>query len=38
MGWSVRHAAAVIEHYALVSTDESDAVLARLAQAKEATR
>lgn len=38
MGWSVRHAAAVIEHYALVSTDESDAVLARLAQAKEVTR
>lgn len=36
MGWSVRHAAAVIEHYALVSPEESDAVLMLLAQAKEA--
>lgn len=34
MGWSVRHAAAVIEHYARVSPDESDTVLAKLALAK----
>lgn len=34
MGWSVRHAAAVIEHYARVSPDESDAVLVRRARAK----
>ena len=34
MGWSVRHAAAVIEHYARVSPDESDAVLVKLALAK----
>ncbi|MBS0573135.1 MAG: tyrosine-type recombinase/integrase [Proteobacteria bacterium] len=34
MGWSVRHAAAVIEHYARVSPDESDAVLTKLARAK----
>lgn len=34
MGWSVRHAAAVIEHYARVSPDELDAVLVKLALAK----
>ncbi|MCW1931729.1 tyrosine-type recombinase/integrase [Pararhodobacter zhoushanensis] len=34
MGWSVRYAAAVIEHYARVSPDESDAILVKLAQAK----
>lgn len=34
MGWSVRHAAAVIEHYARVSPDESDAVLVKLALAR----
>lgn len=36
MGWSVRHAAAIIEHYARVSPDESDAVLAKLERAKKA--
>jgi integrase len=34
MGWSVRYAANVIEHYARVSPDETDAVLAKLATAK----
>ncbi|ARC90447.1 integrase [Rhodovulum sp. MB263] len=34
MGWSVRYAANVIEHYARVSPDETDAVLIKLAQAK----
>lgn len=34
MGWSVRYAANVIEHYARVSPDETDAVMALLAQAK----
>nr|WP_246237436.1 tyrosine-type recombinase/integrase [Halovulum dunhuangense] len=34
MGWSLRHAANVIEHYARVSPGESDAVLVKLAQAK----
>lgn len=34
MGWSIRHAANVIEHYARVSPDETDAVLVKLAQAK----
>ncbi|MCZ4260966.1 tyrosine-type recombinase/integrase [Limimaricola sp. G21655-S1] len=34
MGWSIRHAAAVIESYARVSPDESDAILVKLAQAK----
>ncbi len=34
MGWSLRHAAAVIEHYARVSPDESDAILLKLARAK----
>ncbi|RWR49962.1 site-specific integrase [Sinirhodobacter ferrireducens] len=33
MGWSVKHAAAVIEHYARVSPDETDAVLVKLAEA-----
>lgn len=37
MGWSVRHAAAVIEHYAVVSPDESDAVLVSLAAARAAS-
>ena len=35
MGWSVRYAAQVIELYAQVSPDESDAVLAKLDEAKE---
>ncbi len=34
MGWSVRTAAAVIEHYALVSPDETDSVLVKLALAR----
>ena len=34
MGWSVRYAANVIEHYARVLPDETDAVLVKLAQAK----
>jgi integrase len=34
MGWSIRNAANVIEHYARVSPDETDAVLVKLAQAK----
>lgn len=37
MGWSVRHAAAIIEHYARVSPDESDAVLVKLARAQKGT-
>ncbi|WP_415391582.1 hypothetical protein [Paracoccus sp. SJTW-4] len=40
MGWSVRYAAAVIEHYARVSPAETDAILVKLALAlaKGATR
>lgn len=34
LGWSIRHAANVIEHYARVSPGETDAVLVKLAQAK----
>ena len=34
MGWSVRYAANVIEHYARVSPDETDAVLVKLSTAK----
>lgn len=34
MGWSIRYAANVIEHYARVSPDETDAVLVKLAKAK----
>lgn len=34
MGWGLRHAAAVIEHYARVSPDETDAILVKLALAK----
>lgn len=34
MGWSVRYAAQVIEHYEQVSPDESDTVLRKLNQAK----
>jgi integrase len=34
MGWSIRHAANVIEYYARVSPAETDAVLAKLATAK----
>jgi hypothetical protein len=33
MRWSLRHAAAVIGHYASVSPDESDAILVKLALA-----
>ena len=36
MGWSVRYASQVIEHYARVTPAESDAVLVRLAQARAA--
>lgn len=35
MGWSVRYAANVFEHYARVSPSESEAVLAKLEAAKE---
>lgn len=38
MGWSIRFAANVIEHYARVSPDETDAVLVKLAQAKGGTK
>lgn len=34
MGWSLRYAASVIEHYARVSPDETDAILVKLALAK----
>jgi len=34
MGWTVRYAANVIEHYARVSPDETDTVLVKLAKAK----
>ncbi len=34
MGWSIRYAANVIEHYASVSPDETDAVLVKLTRAK----
>ncbi len=34
MGWSLRHAANVIEHYAHVSPAETDSALVKLAQAK----
>lgn len=34
MEWSIRHAANVIEHYARVSPNETDAVLVKLALAK----
>lgn len=37
MGWSVRFAANVIEHYARVSPDETDAVLVKLSKAKGGT-
>lgn len=37
MGWSIRYAAAVIEHYARVSPDETDAILVKLARAKGGT-
>ncbi|WIY23737.1 tyrosine-type recombinase/integrase [Parasedimentitalea psychrophila] len=33
MGWSIRHAANVIEHYARVSPDETDSVLIKLSAA-----
>lgn len=35
MGWSIRYAANVIEHYATVSPSESELVLAKLKAAKE---
>ncbi|WP_323035499.1 hypothetical protein [Pararhodobacter sp.] len=38
MGWSVRYAANVIEHYARVSPDETDSVLVKLAKAKARAR
>jgi integrase len=38
MGWSVRYAAQVIEHYARVSPAQADAVLVRLAQARAAAQ
>ena len=34
MGWSLRHASNVIEHYARVSPSETDAVLLKLARAR----
>ena len=34
MGWSIRYAANVIEHYARVSPDETDGILVKLAIAK----
>lgn len=34
MGWPVRYAAAVIEHYARVSPDRSDAILVKLTRSK----
>jgi len=34
MGWSVRFAASVIEHYARVTPDETDSVLLKLSEAK----
>lgn len=34
MGWSVRYAAAVIEYYARVSPEESDAILVKLSQSR----
>lgn len=34
MGWSLRHAAAVIEAYARVSPDETDAILIKLEEAR----
>lgn len=34
MGWSIRNSANVIEHYASVSPDETDAVLVKLERAK----
>jgi integrase len=34
MGWSVRFAASVIEHYARVSSDETDSVLLKLSKSK----
>ena len=37
MGWSIRTAANVIEHYARVSPNETDAVLVKLKQAKGGT-
>lgn len=38
MGWSIRYAANVIEHYARVSPSETDAILVKLAQAKGGNR
>jgi len=38
MGWSLRHAANVIEHYASVSPSETDAVLIKLAGSKRAEK
>jgi hypothetical protein len=38
MGWSLRHAAAVIGHYARVSPNESDKILVKLARAQEVQR
>lgn len=34
MGWSVRYASSVIEHYARVSPDETDGILVKLAMIK----
>ena len=34
MGWSVRYAAAIIEYYARVSPEESDAILVKLSQSR----
>ncbi|WP_085639764.1 tyrosine-type recombinase/integrase [Marivita geojedonensis] len=38
MGWSLRHAANVIEHYARVSPSETDAVLVKLAESRKTAK
>ncbi len=38
MGWSLKHASAVIEHYAMVSPAETDEVLEKLEAAKKAEK
>ncbi|WP_253188523.1 tyrosine-type recombinase/integrase [Rhodobacter sp. 24-YEA-8] len=38
MGWSLKHASAVIEHYAMVSPAETDEVLEKLDAAKKAAK
>lgn len=38
MGWSLKHASVVIEHYAMVSPAETDEVLEKLEAAKKAEK